>query len=102
MDANVDLRYWSVCKYRSVADGAVDSCIYDEQAPVDGAGRTLIVVSTPAHAAVQRSRRVRRGMDRLGRGRRHRQPARWFCGAAPHAARANFKNSLWATQKPGR
>ena len=28
-----NLRYWSLCKYRSLADTAVDSCVYDEQVP---------------------------------------------------------------------
>ena len=43
-----DLRYWSVCKYRSLADTAVDDCLYDEQVPRDRDGRYTIVVSHPA------------------------------------------------------
>ena len=42
-----DLRYWSLCKYRSLADTAVDSCVYDEQVPRDRNGELTIVVSTP-------------------------------------------------------
>ncbi|GGC86717.1 hypothetical protein GCM10011396_37540 [Undibacterium terreum] len=40
------LRYWSLCKYRSLADTAVDSCLYDEQVPVDKDGYYTIAVST--------------------------------------------------------
>jgi hypothetical protein len=42
------LRYWSVCKNRSLADTAVDSCVYDEQVPLDRDGSYTIVVSTAA------------------------------------------------------
>ncbi len=42
------LRYWSVCKNRSLADTAVDACLYDEQVPLDGERRYTIVVSKAA------------------------------------------------------
>ncbi|RQO56268.1 hypothetical protein DBR47_17140 [Paucibacter sp. KBW04] len=42
-----DLRYWSFCKYRSLYDNAVDSCLFDEQVPVDAQGRYTLVISTP-------------------------------------------------------
>jgi hypothetical protein len=42
-----DLRYWSVCKYRSLADSAVDACLYDEQVPQDRNGRFIIALSAP-------------------------------------------------------
>lgn len=41
------LRYWSICKYRSLYDTAVDACVYDEQAPLDHQGKYTIVFSTP-------------------------------------------------------
>jgi hypothetical protein len=41
------MRYWSVCKYRSLADSTVDSCVYDEQSSIDTAGNFNIVFSTP-------------------------------------------------------
>lgn len=48
------LRYWSVCKYRSLSDTAVDSCVHDEQVPTDAQGDYTIVVSSadkrPANA----------------------------------------------------
>ncbi|MES2102897.1 MAG: hypothetical protein V4634_02680 [Pseudomonadota bacterium] len=48
------LRYWSICKYRSLADTAVDACLYDEQVAVDKLGYYTIVVSSaddrPANA----------------------------------------------------
>jgi hypothetical protein len=43
-----DLRYWSICKYRSLADTAVDDCLFDEQVPRAGDGQYTIVVSHPA------------------------------------------------------
>ncbi|MES2072649.1 MAG: hypothetical protein V4488_19975 [Pseudomonadota bacterium] len=49
------LRYWSVCKYRSLADTAVDACLYDEQVPLDRQGYYTIAVSKqearPANAS---------------------------------------------------
>lgn len=42
-----DLRYWSVCKYRSLADTAMDACLYDEQVPLDANRRFTIVMSKP-------------------------------------------------------
>jgi len=101
MDANVDLRYWSVCKYRSVADGAVDSCIYDEQAPVDGAGRTTIVVSTPA--ARPSNARTECGVAWMdwGVGDGIGNPHGGFVVLRHMLPAPSFKNSLWATQKPG-
>ncbi|MGH8345937.1 MAG: hypothetical protein ACRES5_05130, partial [Pseudomonas sp.] len=48
------LRYWSVCKYRSLSDTAVDSCVHDEEVPTDAQGDYTIVVSSankrPANA----------------------------------------------------
>jgi hypothetical protein len=44
---DAELRYWSLCKYRSLADTAVDACLHDEQVPLDAQGRFTIVVSTP-------------------------------------------------------
>jgi len=42
-----ELRYWSVCKYRSFADTAVDSCLYDEEVPQSDSGYATIVISKP-------------------------------------------------------
>jgi len=42
---SADLRYWSVCKYRSLADAAVDSCLYDEQVPQGKDGKFIIAIS---------------------------------------------------------
>ena len=42
------LRYWSVCKYRSLSVTAVDSCIFDEQVPRDTDGNFTIAISAPA------------------------------------------------------
>ncbi|RQO59807.1 hypothetical protein DBR47_10530 [Paucibacter sp. KBW04] len=49
MTGELDMRYWSLCKGRSIADGAVDACLFDEQVPLNEQGRYNIVVSSPAH-----------------------------------------------------
>jgi len=46
--AAADLRYWSLCKYRSLADSAVDSCLYDEQVPQEKNGKFVIAISAPS------------------------------------------------------
>ncbi|MCX7167484.1 MAG: hypothetical protein NTV11_14580 [Rhodocyclales bacterium] len=101
MDADVDLRYWSVCKYRSVADGAVDSCLYDEQVPLDAQGRYTIVVSTPA--ARPSNARADCGVAWMdwGVGDGIGNPHGGFVAMRHMLPHPNFANSLWATQKPG-
>lgn len=47
MARDVDLRYWSYCKGRSIADGAADACLYDEQIAQDAQGRYTLVLSPP-------------------------------------------------------
>ncbi len=42
------LRYWSLCKYRSLYNTGVDTCVYDEQAPLNSKGEYTIVYSTEA------------------------------------------------------
>lgn len=42
------LRYWSFCKYRSLFDTAMESCVYDEQVPLTAEGKYTIVFSKPA------------------------------------------------------
>lgn len=101
MSKEVDMRYWSVCKNQSLATGKVDSCLYDEQVPVDGKGDYTIVVSTKEMRP---------------------KNARKECGVAwmawgegdgignPHAGNLifrhmlpspNFKNSLASSKVPG-
>ena len=46
MDADVDVRYWSVCE-NEVASQRVIDCAYDEQVPLDKDDRYTIVISTP-------------------------------------------------------
>ncbi|HSI49432.1 MAG TPA: hypothetical protein VLA61_14250 [Ideonella sp.] len=101
MDANVDLRYWSFCKGRSIHDGAVDACLMDEQVPQDANQRYTLVVSTPANRPANARAEcgvawlpwgVGDGMDNPHGGyviHRHMKPS------------PGFTQSLWATQKPG-
>lgn len=96
------LRYWSVCKYRSLSDTAVDTCLYDEQVPTDAAGNYTIVLSSAAKRPA--NARTECGVAWLDAGKmgdgignphggfllyRHMMPA------------ADFKQSLFATQKIG-
>lgn len=102
MDGNVDLRFWSICKGRSIADGAVDACLFDEQVPLDANRRYTIVVSTeaarPANARAACGVAwmpwgVGDGIDNPHGGfviNRHMKPSDAF-----------FENSLWATKTPG-
>jgi hypothetical protein len=101
MDANVDLRYWSVCKYRSIADGAVDSCVYDEQVPTDAGGRYTIVVSTLA--ARPSNARAECGVAWMdwGVGDGIGNPHGGFVALRHMLPAPGFKSSLWATQHPG-
>ena len=41
------LRYWSICKYRSLYDTAVDYCLFDEQIPLNDKREYTIVFSAP-------------------------------------------------------
>lgn len=97
-----ELRYWSLCKYRSLSDTAVDACLYDEQVPSDAQGAYTIVVSTAAKRPA--NARAECGVawmdwgsvgDGIGNAHggfllyRHMMPA------------ADFKQSLFATQTLG-
>jgi hypothetical protein len=42
------LRYWSLCKYRSVNNTQTDHCVFDQEVPVDAEGNYTLVVSTAA------------------------------------------------------
>ena len=102
MDDQVDLRYWSICKGRSIADGATDSCLFDEQVPKDTKGRYTIVVSTPEARPSNAKTEcgvawmawgVGDGIDNPHGGilvHRHMKPSAAF-----------FSHSLWATKVPG-
>lgn len=95
------LRYWSFCKNRSLYDTAVDSCVYDEQAPLDAKGHYTIVFSAPEHrpanateacGVVWRPWGVGDGLDNPDGGLliyRHMM-------AAP-----DFGQSIFATRAPG-
>lgn len=45
--ARPQVRYWSLCKYDSFVLGRGGDCLYDEEVPVDAAGRFTIVASLP-------------------------------------------------------
>lgn len=96
------LRYWSICKNRSLSDTAVDGCLYDEQIPLAADRAYTIVVSTaaarPANAMASCGvawldwGAVGDGIGNTAGGFlaiRHMLPA------------ADFTQSLFATRKPG-
>lgn len=101
LNADVDLRYWSICKGRSIHDGAADACLFDEQVPQDANGRYTIVVSTPAARPANARAEcgvawmpwgVGDGIDNPHGGyliNRHMKPS------------PGFSKSLWSTKTPG-
>ncbi|MGQ0708348.1 MAG: hypothetical protein ACT4NV_01210 [Rhodoferax sp.] len=101
MDQDVDMRYWSYCKGRSIADGAVDACLYDEQIVQDAQGRYTLVMTTPEQRPANARAEcgvswmpwgVGDGMDNPHGGyliHRHQMPA------------PGFRHSLAATRKIG-
>ncbi|UUY05941.1 hypothetical protein LRS13_10610 [Svornostia abyssi] len=52
MDDRAELRYWSLSSMTAVPIGVTTRTLFDEQVPVDEAGRYTIVVSTPADRPV--------------------------------------------------
>lgn len=101
MDKDVDMRYWSYCKGRSIFDGAADNCLHDEQFTLDAQGRYTLALSTPemrpANARTECGVTwmpwgVGDGMDNPHGGyliHRHLLPTQ------------GFTHSLWATRAPG-
>lgn len=96
------LRYWSLCKYRSLSDTAVDSCLYDEQVPTDAAGQYTIVVSTAAKRPA--NARTECGVAWLDAGEMGDgigNPHGGFLLYRHMLPSADFTQSLFATHKPG-
>ncbi|MGW0638325.1 hypothetical protein [Nocardia salmonicida] len=46
-DADVDMRYWSLCSNESLATTRATGCVFDEQVPLDAARRYTVVASLP-------------------------------------------------------
>lgn len=95
------LRYWSLCKYRSLHDTAVDSCLFDEQVPLDAEGNYTIIVS----AAEQRPGNARAacGVAWLdwGVGDGIANPAGGMLVYRHMLPAHDFTQSLFATREPG-
>ena len=101
MNDEVDLRYWSLCKYRSIADGAADDCVYDEQAPLDAHNRYTIVVSTPEVRPANARPECGVAWMNWGVGDGIGNPHGGFLAFRHMLPSAGFKNSLWATHGLG-
>lgn len=96
------LRYWSICKYRSLSDTAVESCLYDEQVPTDKAGEYSIVISSvdkrPANAKAECGVAW---MDWGSVGDGIGNPDGGFLMYRHMMPAADFKQSLFETRKLG-
>lgn len=102
MAADAELRYWSLCKNRSLADTAVDACLYDEQVPVDRAQRYTIVVSTVAdRPANARAECGVAWLDWGTAGDGIGNPDGGFLVFRHMLPHPDFKQSLFATRKLG-
>ncbi|UUZ64569.1 hypothetical protein LP417_06195 [Polaromonas sp. P1-6] len=81
------LRYWSLCFNRSLADTSVDDCVADEDVVLIGQRRYTIVVSREEDRPAQRTPRMRCHMAALGgRRRRGEQSGRRVPHGAQHAS----------------
>jgi len=101
MDAAVDMRYWSVCKNRSVADGATDACLIDEQVPQDAAGKYTIVVSTEAMRPGNARAECGVAWMPWGAGDGIDNPHGGFVIFRHLKPSKDFANSLWSTKTLG-
>ena len=94
------LRYWSLCKYRSLADTAVDACLYDEQVALDTLGHYTILISSAANRPA--NARAECGVTWLDWGQGgFENPQGGYLAFRHMMPSAKFKQSLFATQKPG-
>ncbi len=95
-----ELRYWSICKYRSLADTAVDSCLYDEQVPLDANGRYTIVISSAAQRPANARAECGVAWMDWGQGG-FENPDGGFLAYRHMLPSPDFAKSLFATRKPG-
>lgn len=100
--AAAQLRYWSVCKYRSLADTTVDGCLADAQVPLQAQRRFTIVVSTPADRPA--NARPECGVAWLDWGRAGDglgNPDGGFVILRQMMPAADFGQSVFSVRKPG-
>ncbi|MDE2372105.1 MAG: hypothetical protein KGN16_24255 [Burkholderiales bacterium] len=95
------LRYWSLCKYRSLNDTRVDGCLYDEQIPLDRDGNYTIVVSTAAHRPANASRACGVAWLAWGAGDGIANAHGGFLLYRHMLPAEGFEQSLFATRQPG-
>lgn len=99
---SAQLRYWSLCKYRSLSDTAVDSCLYDEQVPTDKAGEYTIVISSAAKRPINAKAECGVAwMDWGSVGDGIGNPDGGFLLFRHMMPAADFKQSLFDTKKLG-
>ena len=95
------LRYWSLCKYRSLADTAVDSCLYDEQVPVAADGSYTIVVSAPGRRPANATTQCGVAWLDWGVGDGMGNPGGGYLAFRHMIPAPDFNQSIFATRKPG-
>jgi hypothetical protein len=95
------LRYWSLCKYRSLSDTAVDSCLYDEQVPLAADGSYTIVMSSAAQRPANATAKCGVAWLDWGQGDGIGNPAGGFLAFRHMMPAPDFAQSLFATRKPG-
>ena len=99
---DAQLRYWSICKYRSLADTAVDGCLADEEIPLDAQERFTVVLSSAADRPA--NARPECGIAWLDWGQAGDgigNPDGGFLIMRQTLPAQDFKQSISATRKPG-
>lgn len=95
------LRYWSICKYRSFADTAAGDCVYDEQVPVDTNGNFVIALSNAAVKPVNATAACGVAWLDWGIGDGVGNPDGGVLVLRHMMPAGDFTHSLFATQRPG-
>lgn len=95
------LRYWSICKYRSLYDTKVDSCLYDQQVPLDANGAYTIVVSPGVKRPTNATNDCGVAWMDWGVGDGLNNPNGGVLFYRNMLPSPDFKQSIFATQAPG-
>jgi hypothetical protein len=101
LQRDVDMRYWSICKSRSVHDGATDACLLDEQVPQDAQGRYTVVISTPQTRPANARNECGVAWMPWGTGDGMGNPHGGFLVMRHLKPTPGFAHSLAATKTPG-
>ncbi len=95
------LRYWSLCKYRSFNNTATDHCLFDQEVPVDAEGNYTIVVSTAAQRPVNAQDDCGIAWLDWGDGDGIANPSGGLLVYRHMSSSPEFTHSLFSTREPG-